>query len=140
MKFVQAIYDPFGELLLVPKGDSVLVELTEVRDTGEKWGSGRHLPYRLGSAAGQEEAEDSRGTEVEVTRSGMVKKNTAGAVASFCELHDRLSRFGEDWIFRGHANASWKLVPKAGRKEYRGHEENLFQAWKRTGRRTLDFS
>jgi hypothetical protein len=41
VKFVQAMYDPFGELLLVPNGDSVLVELTEVRDTGEKWGNDR---------------------------------------------------------------------------------------------------
>ena len=39
VRFVQSIYDPFGELLLVPNGDSVLVELTEVRDTGEKWGN-----------------------------------------------------------------------------------------------------
>jgi hypothetical protein len=39
VRFVQSIYDPFGELLLVPNGDSVQVELTEVRDTGEKWGN-----------------------------------------------------------------------------------------------------
>jgi hypothetical protein len=60
----------------------------------------------------------------------MVKKNTPGAVASFSELHHRLSRLGEGWIFRGHGNASWKLVPKAGRKEFHGLEKTLFQAWK----------
>jgi hypothetical protein len=39
VRFVQAGYDPFGELLLVENGDSVLVELTKVRNLGEKWGS-----------------------------------------------------------------------------------------------------
>ena len=39
VRFVQATYDPFGGLLLVPDGDSVLVELTEVRDSGEKSGN-----------------------------------------------------------------------------------------------------
>ena len=60
----------------------------------------------------------------------MVKKNTPRAVASFSELHHRLSRFGDGWFFRGHANASWPLVPKAGRKPNSGHEKPLFQAWK----------
>jgi hypothetical protein len=39
VRFVQARYDPFGDFLIVPDGDSVLVELTEVRDSGEEWGS-----------------------------------------------------------------------------------------------------
>ena len=42
VRFIQSMYDPFGELLLVPNGDSVLVELTEVRDSGEKWGN-KHI-------------------------------------------------------------------------------------------------
>jgi hypothetical protein len=37
VRFVQARYDPFGEFLLVPNGDSILVELTEVRNRGTKW-------------------------------------------------------------------------------------------------------
>lgn len=57
----------------------------------------------------------------------MGKKAAAGAVASFCELHERLSRFGEGWIFRGHADAAWELIPKAGREPYRGHEGVLFR-------------
>jgi hypothetical protein len=59
----------------------------------------------------------------------MGKRAASGAVASFCELHERLRGFGEGWIFRGHANADWKLVPKAGR-EYLGHEKTLFGDWK----------
>ena len=42
VRFVLAIYDPFGELLLVPERDSVVVELTKVLDTGEKWGN-KHI-------------------------------------------------------------------------------------------------
>jgi hypothetical protein len=42
VRFVLAIYDPFGELLLVPDRDSVMVELAEVRDSGEKWGN-KHI-------------------------------------------------------------------------------------------------
>jgi hypothetical protein len=60
----------------------------------------------------------------------MGKKAAAGAVASFCELHERLSRFGEGWIFRGQADARWELIPKVGRTPYHGHEGYLFNAWK----------
>ena len=61
----------------------------------------------------------------------MDKKIDAGAVASFAALHARLSRFGKEWIFRGHADSGWELVPKAGRKPYTGHEQALFGSWKR---------
>jgi hypothetical protein len=61
----------------------------------------------------------------------MDKKSGGGAVASFSELHARLSRYGKGWIFRGHADAGWELVPKAGRPPYIGHEETLFESWKR---------
>jgi hypothetical protein len=61
----------------------------------------------------------------------MGKKAAAGTIASFSELHDRLSRLEERWIFRGHADASWGLVPRVGRTPYRGSEGRLFESWKR---------
>src|SRR5262249_39321139 len=64
-------------------------------------------------------------------RSEMAKKASVGAVARFAELHERLSRFGEGWIFRGHADANWELKPKAGRPPFLGREKELFDAWKR---------
>jgi hypothetical protein len=48
----------------------------------------------------------------------------------FAELHERLSRFGEGWIFRGHAEANWELKPKAGRPPFLGREKELFDACK----------
>jgi hypothetical protein len=60
----------------------------------------------------------------------MVKKAYTGAVADFADLHQRLSRYGEGWIFRGHADATWELKPKAGRPPFLGREESLFEAWK----------
>ena len=44
VRFVQAVYDPFGELLLVPDGDSISVELTQVWNRGAKW-AGKDLYY-----------------------------------------------------------------------------------------------
>jgi hypothetical protein len=61
----------------------------------------------------------------------MDKKTAAGAVASFPALHAQLSRFGKDWVFRGHADFGWELIPKAGREPYTGHEEALFVSWTR---------
>jgi hypothetical protein len=52
-------------------------------------------------------------------------------VGTFGELHRRLEEFRDGWIFRGHSDASWRLVPKVGRAPYRGHERFLFDAWKR---------
>jgi FRG domain len=60
----------------------------------------------------------------------MAKKAPVGAVAGFAELHDRLSSFGEGWIFRGHADAGWRLKPKAGRPPFLGHEQTPFEDWK----------
>jgi len=60
----------------------------------------------------------------------MDEMGDTGEVASFGELHERLSDYGKDWIFRGHAKANWDLVPKAGRPKFSGHEADLFEAWK----------
>ena len=60
----------------------------------------------------------------------MAKKASAGTVAGFAELHARLSSYGEDWIFRGHADARWELKPKAGRPPFLGREGTLFESWK----------
>ena len=62
----------------------------------------------------------------------MDQKTAAGAVGSFRELHARLSRYhGSDWIFRGHADLGWELIPKAGASPISGHEAALFESWKR---------
>jgi hypothetical protein len=39
VKFVQWASDPFGESIPVKNGDSICVDLTEVTNQGEKWGS-----------------------------------------------------------------------------------------------------
>src|SRR5438045_1336808 len=61
----------------------------------------------------------------------MGKRAAADTVACFSELHDRLSHFGERWIFRGHAHARWSLIPRVGRPPYQGNEGPLFTSWKR---------
>jgi hypothetical protein len=61
----------------------------------------------------------------------MAKKASAGAVAGFAGLHDRLSRYSTGWIFRGHADVNWELKPKAGRPPFLGREAALFDSWKR---------
>jgi hypothetical protein len=55
-------------------------------------------------------------------------------VKSFSELHDTLNRYLHDskWIFRGHSNPEWLLVPKIGRASFWGqHEKGSFEGWKR---------
>lgn len=52
-------------------------------------------------------------------------------VTNFGELHDRLARYRDNWIFRGHSDVAWKLVPKAGRASFRGDDRSLFEKWKR---------
>jgi hypothetical protein len=42
--FREAAFDPFGTPVLVPNGDAVSVELTEVRNQGDKW-AGQDLYY-----------------------------------------------------------------------------------------------
>jgi hypothetical protein len=48
-----------------------------------------------------------------------------------CESSDKqLLRFQDGWIFRGHSDVSWKLVPKAGRASFKGNDQTLFDFWK----------
>lgn len=58
-------------------------------------------------------------------------KSRGKEVANFGELHERLARYRDDWIFRGHSDINWKLVPKAGRDTFRGNDRTLFETWKR---------
>lgn len=54
-------------------------------------------------------------------------------VKSFSELHRALERCRDNpfWIFRGQSNASWRLIPKAGRYPFnRVEDDYLFASWK----------
>ena len=58
----------------------------------------------------------------------------AHRVSSFSELHHVLSRFRRSnrWLYRGHANPNWILVPRAGRPPYSDVDDlALLKAWKR---------
>jgi hypothetical protein len=62
----------------------------------------------------------------------IMKKETR--VHNFKELHTCLSRYRKNnvWIFRGQADPSWKLIPKAGRSPFNASDDNFFfRAWKR---------
>ncbi|ELI6450034.1 FRG domain-containing protein [Photobacterium damselae] len=55
-------------------------------------------------------------------------------IRSFSELHEALSKYRKDnrWVFRGHGEVSWPLIPKAGRKPYCEKDDlDYFGAWKR---------
>lgn len=54
--------------------------------------------------------------------------------SNFEELHSHLERFlaNKHWLFRGHADAAWSLLPKAGRQPFREMDDQLvFETWKR---------
>jgi hypothetical protein len=57
-------------------------------------------------------------------------KASGTEVSSFGRLHKRLSGLRDGWIFRGHSDISWKLVPKAGRTDFSGDDKKLFDSWK----------
>jgi hypothetical protein len=55
-------------------------------------------------------------------------------VENFADLHAELLYFMADkgWIFRGHGDSSWPLLPKAGREPYcHVSSQQVFEAWKR---------
>jgi hypothetical protein len=55
-------------------------------------------------------------------------------VTNFASLHKVLCQFRKDkhWIFRGHSDRRWKLLPKAGRKPFSSFDDRLvFESWKR---------
>ncbi len=57
-------------------------------------------------------------------------------VANFDDFHktfDARTAF-QGWTYRGHGDASWPLIPKAGREQhFLDVEEEMFRAWKRLG-------
>lgn len=64
----------------------------------------------------------------------MVISITEVRVKSFEELHTALSKYRKTnlWLFRGHSNPEWSLIPKAGREPYNKHDDmDIFKSWKR---------
>lgn len=62
-------------------------------------------------------------------------------VKSFHDLHEVLGRYRRDvgWVFRGHADAGWTLVPRAGRPPFAdGHDLIFFNRWKADAWQYLD--
>lgn len=54
-------------------------------------------------------------------------------VSSFAQLHEALGEHRRDagWVYRGHADPEWELVPRAGRPPFAGgHDETFFRRWK----------
>jgi hypothetical protein len=61
-------------------------------------------------------------------------------VRNFHQLFDLLKNYKNDrnWMFRGHRDPDWRLVPKAGRSKFFVKSElPFFQAWKR---RAVEFT
>ena len=59
-------------------------------------------------------------------------------VTSFDEFHEVIKQFDQSrFIFRGHGDSKWDLLPKIGRPEYHKHlskalsEKFILGAWKR---------
>lgn len=61
-------------------------------------------------------------------------------ITSFAELHAAISGYRRQgvWVFRGHGQPEWQLIPKAGRRPYSaGNDEQYFIEWKR---RAVEFT
>lgn len=55
-------------------------------------------------------------------------------VETIGDLYDALknSRGDYSWLYRGHSNPEWKLIPKVGRSSVLMKDEKVyFEAWKR---------
>ena len=64
-------------------------------------------------------------------------------VKSFGELHEALGNHRRDagWMYRGHADPDWALVPRAGRPPFdRGYDEIFFRRWQSESSQFLDES
>ena len=64
-------------------------------------------------------------------------------IKSFEELHVALSKYRKTnlWLFRGHSNPKWDLIPKAGREPYKKHDDiDVFSSWKRQAVNFLNVS
>jgi len=62
-------------------------------------------------------------------------------VRNFAELHDVLGRHRRDagWVYRGHPDPDYDLVPRAGRPPFSdGHDEIFFRRWQAEAPQFLD--
>jgi len=66
-------------------------------------------------------------------------------VTSFSELHEALGGLRRDagWVWRGQADVSWRLLPRAGRAAVAGevapgHDEIFFRRWQAEARQYLE--
>lgn len=62
-------------------------------------------------------------------------------VSCFRELHTVLERYRQSrWVFRGHSDASWELIPRIGRPEFAGTDERLIlESWRRRAIEFVEF-
>lgn len=64
-------------------------------------------------------------------------------IKSFTEFHQALEPYQKSnrWLFRGHSNPDWELIPKAGRPPFIGSNDEVnFDAWLRRAVEFTDFS
>lgn len=64
-------------------------------------------------------------------------------IKSFTELHEALEPYQKSnlWLFRGHSNPGWELIPKAGRQPYLDSNDEInFEAWLRRAVEFTDLS